>query len=82
MCIVSDWQAAQQSQKNYKLKCSRLQKKDVEGDNLCPSKASSEVTDLYHLMLVALQRAESISKQIEKLRDEELQPQLFELLHG
>lgn len=80
--LYHEVKAGQQTRMTYKQKCSRLQQKDVEGDDLCPSKASSEVTDLYHLMLVALQRAESISKQIEKLRDEELQPQLFELLHG
>ncbi|XP_010683038.2 protein ALTERED PHOSPHATE STARVATION RESPONSE 1 [Beta vulgaris subsp. vulgaris] len=80
--LYHEVKAGQQTRKTYKQKCSQLQQKDVDGDDLCPSKASSEVTDLYHVMLVSLQRAESISKQIEKLRDEELQPQLFELLHG
>uniref|UniRef100_A0A803MAW2 DUF632 domain-containing protein n=1 Tax=Chenopodium quinoa TaxID=63459 RepID=A0A803MAW2_CHEQI len=80
--LYHEVKAGLQTQKIYKKKCSQLQQKDVEGDDLCPSKASSEVTGLYHLMLVALQRAESISNQIEKVRDEELHPQLFELLHG
>jgi len=75
-------QAGDQTQKSYKQKCSQLRRRDLEGDGVCPSKATSEVTDLYHRMLVAFQRAESISKQIEKLRDEELQPQLVELLDG
>lgn len=71
-----------QTQKIYKQKYSQLRKKDLEGDDLCPSKVTSEVTDLYHRIMVTVQHAESISKQIEKLRDEELQPQLIELLHG
>lgn len=80
--LYHEVKAGDQTQKSYKQKCSHLRKIDLEGDGLCPSKAASEVTDLYHRMLVAFQRAESISKQIEKLRDEELQPQLVELLDG
>lgn len=45
-------------------------------------KTSAEVNDLYTRILVGLQSAESISKRIEKLRDEELLPQLVELLQG
>ncbi|KAL2940321.1 Nitrate regulatory gene2 protein [Bienertia sinuspersici] len=80
--LFHEVKAGQQTRKTYKHKYSQLQQKNVEEDDLCPSKASTKVSDLYHQMLVALQRAESISKQIEKLRDEELQPQLLELLHG
>ncbi|PON66675.1 hypothetical protein PanWU01x14_107120 [Parasponia andersonii] len=32
--------------------------------------------------LVSIRRAESISERVQKLRDQELQPQLIELLHG
>lgn len=45
-------------------------------------KINTEVNSLYTRILVGLQTAESISKRIEKLRDEELQPQLVELLQG
>lgn len=45
-------------------------------------KTRAAVKDLYSRILVAIRSAESISERIEKLRDEELQPQIIELLHG
>lgn len=45
-------------------------------------KTRAAVKDLYSRILVAIKSAETISKQIEKLRDEELQPQIVELLLG
>lgn len=41
-----------------------------------------QVNDLYSRMLVSIKICNSISKRIEKVRDDELQPQLIELLHG
>ena len=38
------------------------------------------VKDLYSRILVAIQRIDMISKNIEDLRDKELQPQLEELI--
>ena len=45
-------------------------------------KTRAAMKDLYSRILVAIRSAESISKRIEKLRDEELQPQILELLQG
>lgn len=45
-------------------------------------KTRAAVKDLYAGILVAIRRAESIAKRIEKIRDEELQPQIVELLKG
>lgn len=45
-------------------------------------KTRAAVKDLYSRILVAIKSAETISKKIEKLRDEELQPQIIELLQG
>ena len=45
-------------------------------------KTRATVKDLYARILVAIRSAESISRRIEKLRDEELQPQIVELLRG
>ena len=45
-------------------------------------KTRAAVKDLYSRILVAIRSAESISSRIEKLRDEELQPQIIELLQG
>lgn len=38
--------------------------------------------DLYARILVAIRSAETISNRIDKIRDEELQPQVVELLKG
>lgn len=38
--------------------------------------------DLHAEICVALQASQSISQRLEKLRDEELQPQIVELLQG
>lgn len=38
--------------------------------------------DLYARILVAIRSAETISSRIDKIRDEELQPQVVELLKG
>lgn len=51
-------------------------------DELSMDKTRAEVKDLYAGILVAIRRAESISKRIQKMRDEELQPQIVELLKG
>ncbi|KAF2322702.1 hypothetical protein GH714_029128 [Hevea brasiliensis] len=56
---------------------------DVRGDDeLAMDKTRAAVKDLHARILVAIRSAESISKRIEKLRDEELQPQIVELLKG
>nr|GEV86154.1 nitrate regulatory gene2 protein-like [Tanacetum cinerariifolium] len=41
-----------------------------------------EVNDLYSRLLVSMKICDSISKRIEKVRDDELLPQLIELLRG
>ena len=51
-------------------------------DELSVDKTKAAVKDLYARILVAIRSAESISKRIQKLRDEELQPQIMELLKG
>lgn len=51
-------------------------------DELSVDKTRASVKDLYARILVAIRSAESISMRIEKLRDEELQPQILELLKG
>ncbi|GKV23974.1 hypothetical protein SLEP1_g33639 [Rubroshorea leprosula] len=67
----------------YERKCSRLGDEDVKGyDELTMDKTRAAVKDLYARILVAISSAESISKRIQKLRDEELQPQIVELLKG
>lgn len=67
----------------YEKKCNQLRNQDVRGeDGVFVDKTRSAVKDLYSRILVAIRSAESISIQIEKLRDGELQPQIVELLQG
>lgn len=83
MSFIPYVQSGEETRKIYEQKCSQLSKKDARGDGLSNGdKAGAEVKDLYTSILITIRSAESISKRIEKLRDEELQPQLVELLHG
>lgn len=60
-----------------------MRNKNVRGDDeLSMDKTRADMKDLYAGILVAIRRAESISKRIQKMRDEELQPQIVELLKG
>lgn len=60
-----------------------MRNQDIRGDDeLSMDKTRAAVKDLYAGILIAIQSAESISKRIQKLRDEELQPQIVELLKG
>ncbi|KAF2306303.1 hypothetical protein GH714_016360 [Hevea brasiliensis] len=75
--------AGDQTRKIYERKCSILRHPDATVDDF-PSrdKSTTEVTELLSRISVAIRSVESISNRIQKLRDEELQPQLLELLHG
>lgn len=81
--LYEEVKAGDNARKIYEKKCSRLRNQDVKGDDeLSLDKTRAAVKDLYARILVAIQSAESISKRIEKMRDEELQPQIVELLKG
>ncbi|KAL8151681.1 hypothetical protein V2J09_021489 [Rumex salicifolius] len=82
--LYDEVKAAEQTRKCYQQKCSQMKKPQgvKKEDDFSPSKKIAEITYLYNRILVLKRSVESISKQIEKLRDEELQPQLVELLHG
>lgn len=54
--------------------------KGVESRSVDKTRAA--VRDLYSRIWVALRAVESIAERIQKLRDEELQPQIIELLQG
>ncbi|KAJ0076670.1 hypothetical protein Patl1_35999 [Pistacia atlantica] len=74
--------AGDDTRKLYERKCSRLRNQDVNGDELTMDKTRAAVKDLYAQILVAIRSAETISKRIQKLSDEELLPQIVELLKG
>ncbi|KAF4391638.1 hypothetical protein G4B88_030789 [Cannabis sativa] len=71
-----------QEVKEQKSSLLRNQKAKGNGNLRHDDKTAGEVDSLYPRILVAISRAESISETIHKLRDQELQPQLLELLKG
>ncbi|KAK4424034.1 protein ALTERED PHOSPHATE STARVATION RESPONSE 1 [Sesamum alatum] len=67
----------------YGRKWSQLINQDARGDEgLALDKTRAAVKDLYSRIVVSIRSAETISNKIEKLRDEELEPQIKELLQG
>ncbi|KAM0857256.1 hypothetical protein ACQ4PT_048600 [Festuca glaucescens] len=67
--------------RQYDEKCRHLRHQESRGENqLSIDKTRATVKDLYSRILVAIQRIDMVSKNIEDLRDKELQPQLEELV--
>lgn len=69
--------------KEYDRRCDQLRHqfaKDLSTQVI--DKTRSVIKDLHSRIRVALHAVDSISKRIEKMRDEELQPQLIELIQG
>ncbi|CAJ1941779.1 unnamed protein product [Sphenostylis stenocarpa] len=67
----------------YDKKCQLLRNHDVNGEE--PSsldKTRAAIRDLHTQITVSIHSVESISRRIETLRDEELHPQLLELVQG
>lgn len=81
--LYEEVKAIDQIRQTYEKKCVQLRNQDAKGSELRGAdKTRTTVRDLYTRIWVSLRAAESISDRIQKLRDEELQPQLVELLHG
>lgn len=67
----------------YEKKCAQLRNQDIKGsDPSSLDKTRAAIRDLQTQIKVSLHSAEAISKRIETLRDEELQPQLQEMVQG
>lgn len=67
----------------YDKKCKQLRNQDVKGDDpTAVDKTRAAIRDLHTQIKVSIHSIEAISKRIETLRDEELQPQLVELIQG
>ncbi|GAB2252361.1 hypothetical protein Droror1_Dr00005208 [Drosera rotundifolia] len=78
--LFDEVKAGQKCSKSYQKKWAQLNRQG-NGEDL-EARDKDEVTGLYTKVLVTRRSAESIYKQIEKLRDEELLPQILELLDG
>lgn len=67
----------------YEKKHKQLRSQDVKGeDPTSMDKTRMAIRDLHTQIKVSMHTVEAISKRIETLRDEELQPQLLELIQG
>uniref|UniRef100_A0ACD5YM49 Uncharacterized protein n=1 Tax=Avena sativa TaxID=4498 RepID=A0ACD5YM49_AVESA len=67
--------------RQYDEKCRHLRNQESRGENqMSVDRTRAAVKDLYSRILVAIQRIDMVSKNIEDLRDKELQPQLEELI--
>ncbi|KAK6944607.1 protein of unknown function DUF630 [Dillenia turbinata] len=67
----------------YEKKCMQLRNQDVKGEApTAVDKTRAAIRDLHTQIKVSIHSVEAVSKRIETLRDEELQPQLFELIQG
>ncbi|RDX76202.1 Nitrate regulatory gene2 protein, partial [Mucuna pruriens] len=67
----------------YEKKCQLLRNHDINGEE--PSsldKTRAAIRDLHTQITVSIHSVEAISRRIETLRDEELHPQLLELVQG
>lgn len=61
----------------------QLKNQDVKGeDQSSVDKTRTTIRDLHTQMMISMHSVEAISKRIETLRDEELHPQLLELVQG
>ncbi|XP_042499110.1 protein ROLLING AND ERECT LEAF 2 [Macadamia integrifolia] len=67
----------------YEKKCKQQRNQDVKGEDSCVvHKTRATIRDLHTQIKVSIHSVEAVSKRIETLRDEELQPQLLELIRG
>ncbi|KAK9272833.1 hypothetical protein L1049_003211 [Liquidambar formosana] len=81
--LYDEVKASESIRKVYDQKCHQLRNqfaKDLSTQVI--DKTRAVVKDLHSRIRVAIHSVDSISKRIEKMRDEELQPQLVELIQG
>ncbi|CAH8344688.1 unnamed protein product [Eruca vesicaria subsp. sativa] len=81
--LYDEVKASEMIRKEYDRKCEQLRNqftKDHSAKAMDKTRAAAK--DLHSRIRVAIQSVDSISKRIERIRDEELQPQLLEFLQG
>ncbi|CAN4112578.1 unnamed protein product [Withania somnifera] len=78
--LYDEVKAGDSTWKLYAKKCNQLRNHGDEGRTADKTRAA--VKELYSRILVTIRSAKTISKRIDELRDEELQPQIIELLQG
>ncbi|KAF7839973.1 nitrate regulatory gene2 protein-like [Senna tora] len=81
--LYDEVKASESIRKEYDRKCDQLRHQFAkdQGTHVI-DKTRSVVKDLHSRIRVAIRSFDSISKRIERMRDEELHPQLVELING
>ncbi|KAJ3675242.1 hypothetical protein LUZ60_004284 [Juncus effusus] len=80
--LYDEIKASECVRKVYDQKCTILRQqfaRDMKAQSI--DKTRAIIKDLHSRLCVSIQAVDSISKRIERMRDEELQPQLVELVH-
>ncbi|GAB2285144.1 hypothetical protein Dimus_019598 [Dionaea muscipula] len=81
--LYDEVKASQIVRRDYDMKCKHLRQQESKGERSEKiDKTRADVKDLHARIRVAIHRIYSISKRIEELRDQELHPQLEELIEG
>ncbi|CAI9099192.1 OLC1v1035977C1 [Oldenlandia corymbosa var. corymbosa] len=81
--LYQEVREGERTRRAYEKKCSQLKSQDVKGvDPSTVGKTRAAIRDLHTQIKVSIHSVEAISKRIETLRDEELQPQLIDLVQG
>ncbi|XP_078448241.1 protein ALTERED PHOSPHATE STARVATION RESPONSE 1-like [Wolffia australiana] len=81
--LYEEVKAGDRVRRIYERKCTQLTTNNAKGvDSRAADKTKSAAKDLYTRILVTLRSVETMSERIQKLRDEELEPQLVELIKG
>ncbi|CAA2975639.1 Hypothetical predicted protein [Olea europaea subsp. europaea] len=81
--LYQEVRAGERIRKAYEKKCAQLRNQDVKGkEPPLSDKTRESLTDLHTQIKVSIHLVESASKRIETLRDEELEPQILELVQG
>ncbi|KAG6386613.1 hypothetical protein SASPL_151781 [Salvia splendens] len=81
--LYNEVRACERVRRAYEKKCNQLRNQDVKGDDpISVDKTRASIRDLDTQIKVSIHSVEAISKRIETLRDEELEPQLLELVQG
>ncbi|KAG5382527.1 hypothetical protein IGI04_033997 [Brassica rapa subsp. trilocularis] len=81
--LYDEVKSGERVRRAYEKKCMQLRNQDVKGDDpFAVDKTRATIRDLDTQIKVSIHSIESIAKRIETLRDQELLPQLLELVHG
>eukprot|EP00252_Welwitschia_mirabilis_P005644 TRINITY_DN1614_c0_g1_i1.p1 TRINITY_DN1614_c0_g1~~TRINITY_DN1614_c0_g1_i1.p1 ORF type:complete len:569 (-),score=162.26 TRINITY_DN1614_c0_g1_i1:506-2008(-) len=81
--LYDEVKAGERMRITYEKKCSQLRNQNAKReDPQSVDKARVAIKDLHTRIRIAIQAVDSVSKKIQKVRDDELQPQLLELSHG